>query len=808
MTGNRAPRRCSSQPAAVREAMDLPSRVECDAMFQQMDVNGNGALSLAEIDKAIVESYPRYDHKPALMAAYHAADRSGDGFIYHSDFSQLLHYLVYFNNLWHKFEEIDADGDRRLTRVEFSQAVGVVMGLEMTAAELDAEFSKICEAHGHVLFREFCSWCARRFHGHDQPLGERRVDEPRHAEGGETADVLSQLWEGLTAECRGAASTLGWTQQTWDAGLCPTQAWLELTAAEQAAARALTFDEHSWNTLGLDVNSPPPPPPTSTPTPSAKASTQRSDLGQLPLHERLHRQHTVTSGKKPAPRRQSPRASPRASPRLKLRYPAAARGVTTTPAQPPTAGAAESPQCRTIFPLDAAHPAKHHLMGVRKQERAASTSHEAVLTPWRGEAEAAKLRREPLQRIACAASTRLQREKVVAARRQAAGQLNPATVYRGTAPRLRGGVAGCSSRLTTALDEVVAQHASPGGIPETEREREARLAKLVEVKGLQDKPWQAGMLLGSGGVPVPPAWPASAAADSVGSQPPSGEDDDYAAISGGATAQQCLGTALSAPSTRFCAAQARVLQFLRHGADISTTSSTGQTCLSKAVKGALRQGYGPNNSHHRLSSEFVLALLREGAAPQLGLLQARQRLAWARAGWLCKYSWEPGIGRVASDARAAVVLQDRVGSSLLASAHSAVSWLEHTQPVLLLLSQLSLASLPRWARDSAVCVGDAHSRAASTRGTAGPEQTDAEEGLLPRFMGVTQQFVRKYRQDPWAKGSAAMGQARKKVPQGMTKLEQPKHVRISDIGGAGPSISICSSLAQQRAGGGLTLGRV
>ena len=35
-------------------------------MFNQWDMNGNGGLSLAEIDKAMVADYPEYDHKPAL----------------------------------------------------------------------------------------------------------------------------------------------------------------------------------------------------------------------------------------------------------------------------------------------------------------------------------------------------------------------------------------------------------------------------------------------------------------------------------------------------------------------------------------------------------------------------------------------------------------------------------------------------------------------------------------------------------------------------------------------------------------------
>ena len=48
---------------------------DVDAAFRRrMDCSGsNNGLSLAEIDKAVVELFPRYDHKPALMRAYKAA---------------------------------------------------------------------------------------------------------------------------------------------------------------------------------------------------------------------------------------------------------------------------------------------------------------------------------------------------------------------------------------------------------------------------------------------------------------------------------------------------------------------------------------------------------------------------------------------------------------------------------------------------------------------------------------------------------------------------------------------------------------
>jgi hypothetical protein len=46
-------------------------------LFNQFD-NGNGRLSLAEIDRAIIQYYPQFGkNKKVIMRAYKAADTSG-----------------------------------------------------------------------------------------------------------------------------------------------------------------------------------------------------------------------------------------------------------------------------------------------------------------------------------------------------------------------------------------------------------------------------------------------------------------------------------------------------------------------------------------------------------------------------------------------------------------------------------------------------------------------------------------------------------------------------------------------------------
>ena len=85
---------------APKPQLTMPDKAGRAKLFRDIDVNGNGGLSLAEIDKAVESgligkalNYPDFNHKPALMRAYKAADRSGDEFIQQGEFFKLLKYV-------------------------------------------------------------------------------------------------------------------------------------------------------------------------------------------------------------------------------------------------------------------------------------------------------------------------------------------------------------------------------------------------------------------------------------------------------------------------------------------------------------------------------------------------------------------------------------------------------------------------------------------------------------------------------------------------------------------------------------------
>ena len=90
--------RITANSQSVARGLVMPNKEQRARLFRRMDYNGNGVLSLAEIDKAIIELWPQLNHKQVLMMAYHAADVSGDGFIGRREFRLLVKYLVYFTN--------------------------------------------------------------------------------------------------------------------------------------------------------------------------------------------------------------------------------------------------------------------------------------------------------------------------------------------------------------------------------------------------------------------------------------------------------------------------------------------------------------------------------------------------------------------------------------------------------------------------------------------------------------------------------------------------------------------------------------
>eukprot|EP00931_Biecheleriopsis_adriatica_P114619 TRINITY_DN90541_c0_g1_i1.p1 TRINITY_DN90541_c0_g1~~TRINITY_DN90541_c0_g1_i1.p1 ORF type:complete len:487 (-),score=111.77 TRINITY_DN90541_c0_g1_i1:55-1515(-) len=145
----------------------LSDHHKCRELWRRLDYNGNNIVSLAEIDKMVVEEYPLLNHKPALMRAYKkaiskAGGGDGDAWVERKEFKKLMAYIFYFNKLFWVFEHEDGDADRRLTAAEFKKCM-VICGCSMSDADFQREFRQVDKnGGGIILFDEFCQFFASK----------------------------------------------------------------------------------------------------------------------------------------------------------------------------------------------------------------------------------------------------------------------------------------------------------------------------------------------------------------------------------------------------------------------------------------------------------------------------------------------------------------------------------------------------------------------------------------------------------------------------------------------------------------------
>jgi len=146
----------------------MQDRQQLKDLWSHMDFNGNGIISLAEIDKCVVEKFPLLNHKPALMRAYkatiNASDSNGDDWVQRKEFKRLLGNLFYFNKAYWIFENQDGDKDRRMDFPEFKNCLTLVAGSAgMKDAEMKADFDKVDRnGGGIILFDEFCRYFTQK----------------------------------------------------------------------------------------------------------------------------------------------------------------------------------------------------------------------------------------------------------------------------------------------------------------------------------------------------------------------------------------------------------------------------------------------------------------------------------------------------------------------------------------------------------------------------------------------------------------------------------------------------------------------
>lgn len=157
----------------------LPSEITPEAkakrskLFDQFDPNGNGYLSLAEVDKGVRDVLCLegvYNCKPAIMRAFNAAKGSGKtkaslgaDYVERCEFRLILLYLRQYFELYQMFDAIDSSDDRKISKEEFGSALDKLKEWGLSIADRDTEFAKIdTNGGGVVLFDEFADWALKR----------------------------------------------------------------------------------------------------------------------------------------------------------------------------------------------------------------------------------------------------------------------------------------------------------------------------------------------------------------------------------------------------------------------------------------------------------------------------------------------------------------------------------------------------------------------------------------------------------------------------------------------------------------------
>jgi hypothetical protein len=136
-------------------------------LWKQLDFNSNNIVSLAEIDKLVVEKYPLLNKKPALMRAYKKTTGKGTAsstdcdFVEFAELGDLLKNLFYFNRLYHIFDKIDTDDDRRIDLPELTHGLALLK-LEGKHKAVDVFKAIDTNGGGIILFDEFCTWYSER----------------------------------------------------------------------------------------------------------------------------------------------------------------------------------------------------------------------------------------------------------------------------------------------------------------------------------------------------------------------------------------------------------------------------------------------------------------------------------------------------------------------------------------------------------------------------------------------------------------------------------------------------------------------
>ena len=160
---------------AIRKALPFRKTPEEYAqrseLWKSVDVNGNGYVSVAELDKGLadaIQNQELFKSKKVVLRAHHAAKNKvktkgthGADYVERCEFRLVLLYLRQYFEYWVAFKRVDDNSDDRISLTEFVDAQEEI---EKWVGKFDAEetFKKIdTNGGGKILFDEFVEWAIK-----------------------------------------------------------------------------------------------------------------------------------------------------------------------------------------------------------------------------------------------------------------------------------------------------------------------------------------------------------------------------------------------------------------------------------------------------------------------------------------------------------------------------------------------------------------------------------------------------------------------------------------------------------------------
>lgn len=154
---------------------DAENKAKRQDMFKLFDPNGNGILSLAELDKAmrdVLVCDELFDCKPAIMRAFQIANKKSkkeatnvdlSKYVTFSEFRFFLVALRMYMEYWVAFKRVDDNDDRKIDLGEFKANFGVIGKWVEGLGDAEATFAEIdANGQGAILFDEFSSWAIEK----------------------------------------------------------------------------------------------------------------------------------------------------------------------------------------------------------------------------------------------------------------------------------------------------------------------------------------------------------------------------------------------------------------------------------------------------------------------------------------------------------------------------------------------------------------------------------------------------------------------------------------------------------------------